>query len=267
MDMAATIAEPSPMEWTGEVDRRLRGVVQRVCDRAAEAAARTAAWRELMVELSPHVEGWARRSRTLRRCRLAGDDDARTVLVDVLRRLAAHDHEALRAFLERRPPTAADEQERDEASAIERIAALLGGEADDEEAEPVDTPLRAWVLRIVDFAAKDHVRARLGGGEQDKRALGTDAQRLDAAPEPAARPPLTDLVTLRKVLAEIREAIAGFPAQMQRALALWVEDERFDAIARELGLDGPDRARELVRAATARLRDRFRARFPSLVAP
>lgn len=222
-----------------------------------------------MVRVAPEIELWARRSRTLRRCRLADDDDARAVLVEVLRRMSAHDHEALRAFIEQRPPTAADQLDLDEAHVLDRLTRLLGEDAGDVAGEPElrghgDTPLRGWLLRVTDFASKDHVRARLGRGPTPKRATATDAEPLDGATEPAERPPITDLVTWRKVLEEIRTVIETFPPPMQRALALWTEDARFDAIATELALDGPDRARDLVRAATARLRERFRDRFPAL---
>lgn len=261
------------MEWSADVDRKQRRLVALICDRDASSTDRTAAWRRLMIEISPHVESWARRSRTLRRCRLAAEDDARAVLVKVLGRLAAHDYEALRAFLDKRPPTTADERERDEAGVLDRIVQLLagGGDDDGEAADAAragdDTPLRAWLLRVYDFAVKDHVRARLGQGEGSKRELGTDASRLDAAPEASARPPMTDLVTMRKVLEEVRGMIDTFPPEMRRAIALWAEDHGFDEIAAELALGCPERARELVRAATARLRACFRDRFPSLVAP
>lgn len=253
--------------WTAVVDREARARVGTICDRSLMPAARDAAWRELLIQIAPHIEEWARRSRVLRRCNFTGEDDARAVLVEVMRRLAQHDFETLRAFIEQRPPTAADELDTQEERAIDQVVRLLG-DADEPGDDPAtdDTPFRAWLLKIVGFAAKDHVRQRLGrGSEGTKRDVNTGAAPLDAAPEAAERPPFTDLVTTRKVLDEIREVVATFPAPMQRALALWADDHRFDAIASELALEGADRARDLVRAATARLRDRFRDRFPSLV--
>jgi hypothetical protein len=255
------------MVWTSDEDRRARGHVAVICDRARPPAERDAAWRALMIHVAPHIEEWARRSRILRRCKLTGEDDIRGVLVEVMRRLAHHDFEALRAFLDQRPPTAADELEHQEHQAIGQVIRLLASDDDDEpEAAAGDSPLHAWLLRIFGYAAKEHVRDRLGrAAEGTKRDVHTDASPLDAAPEAADRPPFTDLVTTRRVLEEIREVVATFPPPMQRALALWADDTRFDAIAAELALDGADRARDLVRAATARLRDRFRGRFPSLV--
>jgi DNA-directed RNA polymerase specialized sigma24 family protein len=271
------------VDWVPQFDRDVRQLVGRICDRTQAASARDDAWRELMIQVAPHLEGWARRSRTLRRCRLTSDDDSRGVLVEVLRRLAAHDFEVLRAFLEQRPPTSADREDAGETQTLDRLVRLLGipsetdgtdetDETDETEASHAgDTPFRAWLLKILDFAAKDHVRSRLGRttGQLDaaktKRATGTDAERLDALPEAAERPGYTDLFTLRKVLEEIRAVIATFPPPMQQALALWTEDAPFDVIASELSLNGAGRARDLVRAATARLRDRFRDRFPVLI--
>jgi DNA-directed RNA polymerase specialized sigma24 family protein len=252
--------------WREQFDREARARVATICDRALAPADRDAAWRELLIDIAPHVEEWASRSRTLRRCKLTGEDDIRGVLVEVMRRLAQHDFEALRAFVDQRPPTAADELDDTEVRAIEQVVRLLDDA--DEAPEPAtdDTPFRAWLLKIVGYAAKDHVRARLGrAGEGTRRDVHTDASPLDAVPEAGERPPFTDLVTTRRVLEEIREVVATFPVPMQKALALWADDARFDTIASELALEHADRARDLVRAATARLRDRFRDRFPSLV--
>ena len=70
----------------------------------------------------------------------------------------------------------------------------------------------------------------------------------------------------RDMVPKVRAMIETFSPDTRRALALWTEDQRFDVIATELELDGPERARDLVRAAIARLRASFRDRFPSLVA-
>ena len=261
------------MEWSPVLDREARQLVGRICDRSLPTAETDKAWRAFLILIAPHVELWAARSQTLRRCKLTDADETRSVLVEVIRRLAARDFEALRAFVEQR--TAVDETDTQEQEAVDQLVKLLADTPEEPptEGEPVDgTPLRAWLLQIVGFAAKDHVRARLGrtagseGEPATKRALGTDAERLENAPEAGERPPITDLVTLRKVLAEIQDVIQTFPAPMQKALALWADETSFDAIARELALDGPGKARDLVRAATARLREKFRDRFPTLEA-
>ena len=108
-------------------------------------ARETEAWRSLMVRVAPRLERWARGNRLLKRCRLAGDDDARAVMVSVLERLAGNDYENLRQFVshthsEPSPP------EGDLVAELIRLAKL-----DDEEAPAIDheldaaegTPLRA----------------------------------------------------------------------------------------------------------------------------
>jgi DNA-directed RNA polymerase specialized sigma24 family protein len=224
------------------------------------------AWRTLMVRLAPRIEGWAKGSRVLRRCRLAGEDDTRAVMVDVLERLAADEFANLRQFLAKgtlgEPPP-------DLVAEIVRLG-RLDEDADPERDESEGTPLRAWLLRLVDFAARDHVRRRLGWGaepgEPTKRDLHTDAAPLDAAPEAAARPPMTDRLTVSKLVAEVHEVMATFPADMRSALALWLEDVEVAEIAAKLQLPDAARARALVRAGQARLRERFRGRSPLLFA-
>ena len=99
---------------------------------------------------------------------------------------------------------------------------------------------------------------------RSKRDLATGAERLDAVPEPGARPPITDAITFGRLLDEVGAYMEAFPAPMADAVRLWLEDEPFDAIAARLGLDGTERARALVRAGLARLRERFRGRWPAL---
>ncbi len=241
---------------------------RRACERVARVIeGDRAAWRALLIDVAPRIEDWARNSFVLRRCRLAGDDDARTVMVDVLERLAADDHANLRRFVARQAPAVHDDD-----TLLGELVKL--GKLDDDAAAAADdatgTPLRAWLLHLVDFAARDHVRRRLGWasapGEPSKRDLHTDASPLDVAPEPASRPPMTDRLTVQQLVGEVNEHVATFPDDMQRALRLWLDDAEFAEIARELGLPGAERARALVRAAQARLRDRFRGRSPLLFA-
>lgn len=97
-----------------------------------------------------------------------------------------------------------------------------------------------------------------------KRDVGSGAERLDVAPEAGERPPLSTLLGVRRALAEITAHIAQFPAAQQRALQLWLDDHGFDAIAAEMKLGSAREAQALVRAAHARLRDRFRGSWPEL---
>ncbi len=225
------------------------------------------AWRTLMVRIAPSIEGWAKHSRVLRRCRLANDDDARTVMVDVLERLAADEFANLRRFLAR---TTVDAQDEDDLVAeVVRLGKLEESEADTRDTSE-NTPLRGWLLRLVDFAARDHVRRRLGWvahpGEHSKRDLHTDASPLDAAPEASARPPLTDRLTVSRLVAEVRDYMATFPTDMREAILLWLDDVDPSDIAARLELADAARARALVRAGQARLRERFRGRSPLLFA-
>ncbi len=97
-----------------------------------------------------------------------------------------------------------------------------------------------------------------------KRDVGTDAQRLHDVSEPAERPPITDLVAVRRLIADVQAYMSTFLPQMQEALALWLEDHGFAEISTRLSLGDPAQARAIVRAGQARLRERFRGNWPSL---
>ncbi len=247
--------------WNLAFERELTELVQRLVETGEQTA-----WRALMVKLAPRIEGWARGSRLLKRCRLAGDDDARAVMVAVLERLAADDYENLRMFLARTEPSP---PEPDLVADLIRIGKLDAEDAgaDDVEADQ-GTPLRAWILRLVDFTSRDHVRKRLGWGQRDgapsKRDLHSDAGTLDDHPEPAARPPMTDRLTVSKLVAEISQHIDTFPAEMRTAVIMWLDDADPSEIAARLDLPDAGRAKALIRAGQARLRERFRGRSPVL---
>ncbi|HUQ05271.1 MAG TPA: hypothetical protein VM261_22360 [Kofleriaceae bacterium] len=248
------------IRWGAEQEARARVLIDEV---VAGGPSRLASWRGLMALVAPFVEQWARASRLLRRCRLAGDDDARAVMVAVLERLAASEHANLRAFQKRE---AAAHVERDElVDSLERLG-RLEDEEDDRAAAAIDAPVKGWLLRLVDYTARDHVRRRFGwaeaGGGPTKRDLHSDAARLDSGAELGARPPMTDRLTVSKLVAEVQAYMASFPGEMQSALSLWLDDHGFDEIAAELALADAEKARALVRAGQARLRERFRGRAP-----
>jgi DNA-directed RNA polymerase specialized sigma24 family protein len=252
-------------EWDSNFDRECRGLVKTICTAAGRE--REAAWQTLLLRASPHLEGWILRSTLLQRCRLATPDDARAVLVEVIERLAQRGFENLRRFLDAQPPAPGpdDELELSEVSRLARTA-----ESDDDAAEAAadapDTPLRGWLIGLLRFAVKDHIKKRLGWtarrpGEErapSRRDLSTDADRLDDQPEAGERPPITDLMAMRQMLDRMRDYSATFPVPMRQALELWMQDVGFDEIAVRLGVEGPERSRALVRAAQARLRERFR---------
>jgi len=254
--------------WDQAFDAELRGLVgQIVTDRDVHA------WRQLMVKIAPRLEAWARGSRVLRRCRLASDDDARTVMVDVLERLAVDDHANLRRFLSHSGTPKRNAPDDDDDDLVAEVVRLGKLDEDDPPApdDTASTPFRAWLLRLVDFTARDHVRRRLGWvaarpGEPTKRDLHTDASPLDGSPEPAMRPPMTDRLTIAKLVDEVRALLTTFPVEMSAALRLWLDDVDFGDIASQLDLTDAARARALVRAGQARLRERFRGRSPLLFA-
>jgi hypothetical protein len=277
--------------WDASFEAAQRVQVAIVCDVTRRAAERDAAWQQLVGAVAPYFERWARQNRTLRRCRLDGDDEARAVMVAVLARLARRDFDNLRQFLARQPPEPLDVEE---AELVESLARLTGPDGDDAQAPPAEvvatadddgdvrsaTPLRGWLVSLTRFAAKDHVKQRLGwnlaaagarvatevGPQRSKRDLSTDAERLDQVAEGGARPPVTDAMTMRAILVEIRGYLATLPAAMASALELWLDDHDFADIAVRVGLDDAAGARALVRAGQARLRGRFRDRWPELCA-
>lgn len=57
-------------------------------------------------------------------------------------------------------------------------------------------------------------------------------------------------------------SVLAQPEAVRSALALWLDDLGFDEIARKLSLADADKARELVRAGQAQMREHFRGRAP-----
>jgi DNA-directed RNA polymerase specialized sigma24 family protein len=208
----------------------------------------------------------------LRRVGLTSEDEPREVLARVLGRLAEGGFANLTSFVGRTPTMVVAEPELELIDELARLGRLregdeLGGERHEEADDVSRTPFRAWLLTLVDYAVKDHVRHRLGWGsrsegEGTKRDINTNAERLDDTPEAGARPPITDYLAMARLVDEVHAFMATFPAPMQGALRLWLDDEAFDAIADRLTLASPDAARALVRAGQARLRERFRGSWP-----
>jgi DNA-binding CsgD family transcriptional regulator len=127
-----------------------------------------------MIALAPPIEAWAKGNRVLRRCRLANDDDARAVMVDALERLAADDYANLRKFLTRQT---IESETPDLVAEVVRLGRLDDDE-DDVRDDDRGTPLRAWLLRLVDFASRDHVRRRLGWGVDHDRLTSREREVL-----------------------------------------------------------------------------------------
>ena len=114
------------------------------------------------------------------------------------------------------------------------------------------------------------MRKRLGWGARDgapsKRDLHSDAAPLEDHPEQAQRPPMTDRLTVSKLVDEVSQHIATFPEEMRAAVTLWLDDVAPDEIAKRLALADAAKAKALIRAGQARLRERFRGRSPVLFA-
>jgi DNA-directed RNA polymerase specialized sigma24 family protein len=246
-----------PQAWDADFDRECQALVKAVC--GAQGEARTAAWHSLLLRTSGPLEVFIVHSALLQRCRLAGPDDVRAVLVEVISRLARHDFENLKAFLAAQPPgTPGDEEELQE---VERLSRAAGDEEDPALDEPHETPLRGWLLGLLRFTIKDHAKKRLGwsaAGGRSRRDLTTDAERLDDQPDTGVRPPITDLIALRQMASDMLGFAETFPRPMRDALELWMQDVSFEEIAVRVGVDGPAGGRALVRAAQARLREKFR---------
>ncbi|MCA9677551.1 MAG: hypothetical protein H6708_21765 [Kofleriaceae bacterium] len=256
------------MRWDVATETACEALVAIVCDDGRAREAREQAWRELLARVAPAIESWSRRSPILRQAGLATPDDARAVLVAVLERLADDDFANLRRYLARRPPPPG------QADAVDALARLVeddGGRDDpaaEEAADPMSsTPLQAWLRTLVRYVERDQVRRRLGSGaDRGKRSVTTDAAPFDtdAAAALGHRPPVTDALAIAAIVAEVRGYMATFPAPMREALELWLDETSFDEIAARLGLEDARRARALVRAGQARLRERFRDRMPAI---
>lgn len=259
-------------EWDAVTEVGCREQITRICDDALDSDGRERAWQALLVMVAPSLEKWALESRSLRRWNLANEDDARSVLVGVIARLRDRDHENLRRFLASLPVE--DDGHADpELATLDRLGRLVGAldEGEPEAPAPASgtTPFRGWLITLVGYVATDHLRSRLGwsrrddGGPRTKRDVGTDAPRLSSVPDSGARPPITDYLTLRRLVGEIDAFVSKFPDDMKRAFSLWLEDSEFTEIAVDLGITA-ESARKLVRAAQARLRKEFRGRWDAV---
>src|SRR5688572_10680081 len=92
------------------------------------------AWLELVLLLEPWIEHAASSHWRMRRALLArSEDDVRDVFVNTLERLSEFEHRNLREYVERKRTTSAKE-----------------------------ISCEAWLMRVVDYAVRDHIRARYG---------------------------------------------------------------------------------------------------------
>lgn len=189
------------------------------------------AWKELVVQLEPHLIALLRRSRTLGPMR-HNVDDCRAVMISVLERLKKDRYRGLRLF-------------------ASWAAANPGKDFGD------------WIRIVTVNLARDHVSSRLGAAartEDDpprtKRMLHTLASLLPDDDD--HRLGFQPLVTNAQLARELMEYAAREldPVQL-RALQLWIEGASFEELAAELSLPLPQDATRLVRAALAKLRRQF----------
>lgn len=258
--------------WDSDFESRCVVLLREVL--AQEGSVGGEAWRALLTAVGPHVEEWAARSRVLRTFGLTTEDEPRAVLLRVVERMHAANHANLRSFvadLGRRISTRpADE---DGLAGFVRLAEALDETMSPETTSAQDdvarTPFRGWLRGLVDFAIADHARARLGrsprtpdsdAGSPTKRDVNSNAKRFSIGDEGAARPPITDDLTLRQVAGQIMAfARDQLPDQQRVALQLRLDDSSYSQIVAALGLTNEQAAVELVRAAKERLRARFRS--------
>jgi hypothetical protein len=151
-------------------------------------------------------------------------------------------------------------------AAVRGIAGVLAADLDERagalDVEYLPGTTRAERVEAAIGAAGYRVTASPDLG-RSKRDLCTGAARLDAVTEPGERPAITDAITIGRLLEEITAHMRTFPEPMAEAVRLWLHDEPYDEIAARLGLDDAERGRALVRAGLARLRERFRGRWPA----
>jgi hypothetical protein len=127
--------------------------------------------------------------------------------------------------------------------------------------------LADWLRIVAKNAVRDRVRERLGPKDSAEGDAGPSVKRLlnEFASSPALdtlggkRHPMTLAQTARELLEFAR---ARLPEDGYRALVLWTDGAGYDEIQGELGLEGVDQARRLVRAAVAVLRRQFGSGAP-----
>jgi DNA-directed RNA polymerase specialized sigma24 family protein len=195
---------------------------------ARSVAGDRAAWRDLFVGIHPIVVRWLSRPSFLGPI-AARDDHRHDIALAVCCKLEEDGFRRLRGFFAG-PATRAEDGRR----------------------------FAAWLRRVVKNAGIDHLRSlaeyardRAGGATARLEGVRHVPLRPDAA---ASRPAFTLDATVRSMLAHLDGR-----AEYRRALELWSSGADTADIARALGLDGPEAAERMLRAAKELLRRRFAA--------
>ncbi|MFT3925309.1 MAG: hypothetical protein QM778_22415 [Myxococcales bacterium] len=187
----------------------------------------------------PSLEHWARSHKGLRRRKLQHSvDDLREVVVLTLERLRANEFRSLNTF-------------------------LASPDADS------PTAFDGWLYGALDFAVREHLRARFGrirqGGAPEenlgpsKRDVNTLATRYDDdAAAAAGKMGLTLTITLQEILSY---ADARFSSTEAEALRAYIEQgASYEQLSERLALESPLEAERLIR----KLKERLRTHFGSL---
>jgi DNA-directed RNA polymerase specialized sigma24 family protein len=260
---------PGPGSWNRTREGAAHALVTEICAAPAGSAAQQRAWTALLRLIGGHIESWTGKNWVLRGAGLGSEDEGRALLIRVFERLRYQNYRNLHRYLdwcERRtpsPPPPPDGSPAEGAAAADDVTtaaevdeALAGPPADDEGvAELADsglddpdaagddvtgTPLRAWVLGLIDMVADEHVRYRVGWRRQ-RRGLLTDAAPLDAAGQVAASAPspLTALCGVAEIDSErarVHLALQRLKPRHRRVLQLYCRGLGAADIARALHL-------------------------------
>lgn len=201
------------------------------CERLASRAVDgdEAAWRELIEHVWPVCAAIVQSNRTLRAMgRL--EDRVRDVLTALTHKLGRDKGRGLKLYF----------------SWIQRHSDKTFGD---------------WIRIVTKNVLRDYISAELG--EVDSGAPKTEPSpkrilnefaRSGIVEDIGVRPPFTAAQLARQLLDFAR---ARLPPDHLSALTLWLDGAGFEEIAAELGLESPEAARSLVRAALAVLRRKF----------
>jgi hypothetical protein len=158
-----------------------------------------------------------------------------------------------------------------ERSALEQAVRCLAGVI---SADLDEKAMELGVEYLPGTARPEHIEAAITSTKyrivtmpdlrRSRRDLVTGAERFDAITEAGARPPMTDALTLHRLMAEVTAFMETFPEAMRKSVRLWLDDETFEAIAVQVEVEDAERARALVRAGMARLRERFRGQWSAI---
>lgn len=193
------------------------------------------AWSQLLAELSARIRAFAGAHPAMRRRGLAAQaDDVAEVTTACLERLARNDKRNLSQFLQR-------------------------------AAAGATQTFDSWLYGAVDYAVRDHLRARYGraaahGGDagpsvRDLVQRAGSLQESQAGISAERILGVTTQLTFVQIFAYVESAFA--PDEVRALRLYYVENLGLDELARALGLPDEEAADRLLRKLKARLRARF----------